>query len=111
MKSQAIWLALSMVGALGAAPACFAQSLTAPNSPSARNEGNGATNGLGTSHRFASRTAALSHCGNTDPVVWSDGSSLSYAMPGSSGYGKSTAKYGFYACKSEADSSGFHDGN
>jgi hypothetical protein len=111
MKSKTIVLALSLAGVLVAAPACFAQPVTAPNSPSASNETKGATTGLGTSHRFASRMAAQGHCGNTDPIVWSDGSSLTYAMPGSSGYGKSTGKYGFYACKSEADSAGFHGGD
>ncbi len=110
MKPKTVWFALSLAGALAAAPVCLAQALTAPNSPSAMNQDKGATTGLGTSHRFASRTAALSHCGGSDPVVWSDGSSLSYAMPGSGDYGKSK-QYGFYACKSEADSAGFHDGN
>jgi len=104
-------MALSLAGALSAAPASFAQSLTAPNSPSAINEAKGATIGLGTSHRFANRAAALAHCGASDPIVWSDGSSLRYVMPGSSTYGKSAAKYGFYACKSEADSAGFQGGD
>ncbi len=100
--------ALSLICALGAAPAAMADGLTAPGSPSAQNEGQGATTGLGTGHRFASTAAAASHCGNSDPVVWSDGAHLTYALPGAPGYGKGQDDYGFYACKSEADGAGFH---
>jgi hypothetical protein len=103
-------IVLSVVGLvcmLGSAQTARASALTAPGSPSAQNEGQGATTGLGSSHRFATTAEAASHCGNSDPVVWSDGSDLTYDLPGSQGYGKAKADYGFYACKSEADSAGF----
>jgi hypothetical protein len=106
LKNHALAI-VSLVCALGVAPVAMAHALTQPGTPSATNEGQGATTGLGTGHRFASAGAAASHCGNSDPVVWSDGSHLTYALPGSSAYGKASEGYGFYACKSEADGAGF----
>lgn len=109
-RGLAVLSVMSLVCALSAVPAAMAHALTAPGSPSAQNEGQGATTGLGSGHRFASATAAASHCGNSDPVVWSDGEHLTYALPGAPGYGKGKADYGFYACKSEADGAGFQPG-
>jgi hypothetical protein len=106
-RGLAVLSVVSLVCALGAAPAALAHALTAPGSASAQNEGMGATTGLGTGHRFANPAAAASHCGNADPVVWSDGEHLTYALPGQPDYGKGK-DYGFYACKSEADGAGFH---
>jgi hypothetical protein len=105
---RAVFPILSLVCLIGLAPAAIARVLTAPNSPSAQNEWKGATTGLGSSHRFPDTASAVQHCGNTDPVVWSDGYHLTYYMPGSQNYGKTTGTYGFYACKSEADSAGFN---
>lgn len=99
---------MSLIFLTALAPAAMAQSLTAPNSPSAQSEDSGATNGLGSSHRFANPAVAKSHCGSDDPVVWSDGYHLTYSQPGTENYGKRTGNYGFYACQSEADSAGFH---
>jgi len=107
LRRTAVFAVLAAV-ALGAAPSAFAHELTAPNSPSARNEASGATSGLGSSHRFGDIASAQAHCGNSDPVVWSDGNSLGYVLPGSKQYGKATKNYGFYACRSEADDAGFH---
>jgi len=89
-------LALVAVCAL-AAPA-WAQSA------SVTNEDAGATTGLGSSHRFASATAAATHCPG-DVVVWAATQGLHYVMPGAPGYGQSGG--GFYACKMEADDAGF----
>jgi hypothetical protein len=99
-------MALTLV--IGVTSGSYGQALTAPNSPSARNEVLGATTGLGSSHRFASAAAAQAYCGNNDTVVWSDGYDLTYDLPGGKNYGKSATHSGFYACKSEADGAGFH---
>jgi hypothetical protein len=106
-RGRVVLSALGLICALGTAPGAMAQELTAPNSPSAQNELKGATTGLGSSHRFSDAAAAAQHCGNSDPVVWSDGAHLTYDLPGAPGYGKRTGAYGFYACKSEADDAGF----
>lgn len=79
-----------------------AQSL----SPSAENERQGATTGLGQSHRFGSAAAAADHCPG-DTIVWLSGSKLIYLLPGAATYGKGN---GAYACQMEADSAGFHNG-
>ena len=103
--------ALSVLGLIctfGMVSTAMAHSLTAPNSPSAQNEWKGGSTGLGSSHRFPDLAAAKTHCGDIDPIVWSDGYSLTYYLPGSGYYGKATSKYGFYACKSESDAAGFH---
>lgn len=84
--------------AVGAMPA-MAQS-----SPSAMSEVQGATTGLGSSHRFATADAASAHCPG-DTIVWAAGKKLTYYMPGTPKYGAS--KSGFYACKMEADDAGF----
>ena len=104
---RAALVVTSMLCALAVVQPAKAQSLTAPNSPSDQNEWKGATTGLGASHRFATLVAAQNHCGTTDTVVWTDGYHLTYDLPGSPDYGKTTTKYGFYACKSEADNAGF----
>ncbi len=109
-RGLAVLSVVGLVCALGAAPAAKASALTAPGSPSAQNEGQGATSGLGDSHRFPSAAVAASHCGGSDPVVWSDGYHLTYDLPGAAGYGKGKGGYGFYACKSEADGAGFQAG-
>jgi hypothetical protein len=76
----------------------------AQSSPSSMSEVQGATTGLGSSHRFATAQAATQHCPG-DTIVWASRAKLSYALPGSPTYG--TSKNGFYACKMEADSAGF----
>jgi hypothetical protein len=102
---------IALFGALGAYGAALAQSppmsatpaasmATTPNTVSATQ---GATTGLGDSHRFATPAAASAHC-SSDTIVWSSGPGLSYALPNASGYGKGS---GFYACKGEADDAGF----
>lgn len=91
-------LVLAIACTLGAAPAAMAQT------GSTMSENNGATTGLGSSHRFPTQQAASSHC-PTDIIVWSAGASLTYHLPASPLYGKSA---GFYACKMEADGAGFH---
>lgn len=103
----AVLTVLALACTLGLMPVAMAHTLTAPNSPSATSEWKGATTGLGSSHRFSSAAEASSHCGADDPVVWSDGYHLTYDLPGSQNYGKTMSGYGFYACKSEADSAGF----
>jgi len=108
MRSTLLLLAIVATGTLGPVSASFAHDLTAPGSPSALNEAQGTTSGLGSSHRFGSVAAAQAHCGGSDPIVWSDGSDLTYELPASKLYGKSTKDFGFYACRSEADSAGFH---
>lgn len=87
--------AVSLLCALGAAPALAQMSSSA-------SEAAGATTGLGTSHRFASAAAASGHCPG-DTVVWSAGG-MSYVVSGAAGYGSGK---GFYACKAEADDAGF----
>jgi hypothetical protein len=84
--------------------AATAGAALAQTSPSAVNEQEGATTGLGSSHRFATVAAASAHCPN-DTVVWSAGKKLTYVMPGAARYGHGS---GFYACKMEADTAGFH---
>jgi hypothetical protein len=108
MRAKYLAPAIVLTMVLGAGSASYGQALTAPNSPSASNQALGATTGLGSSHRFARAAAAQAHCGNSDTVVWSDGYHLTYDLPGSADYGKSATHSGFYACKSEADSAGFH---
>jgi hypothetical protein len=96
---------LCLVGALGAAPGALAQtSKPLATTPSAINETQGATTGLGSSHRFTTKAAAFDHCAN-DTVVWSASPDLLYVLPSSPDYGKG---HGFYACKAEADDAGFH---
>jgi hypothetical protein len=73
------------------------------NTPTAQSEQQGATTGLGSSHRFKDAASAASHCPQ-DTVVWSTGPALTYVAPGGAGYG---AGGGFYACKEEADDAGF----
>ncbi len=93
--------ALALIGGLGTASVAMAQSTT----PSTASEDNGATTGLGTHHRFSTVAAAQQHCPG-DTIVWSNGVKMTYHVvaPGSAG----KAKHGFYACKMEADSAGFH---
>jgi hypothetical protein len=88
-----------LAGSMGCAGAALAQT-----SASTLSEDQGATTGLGSSHRFATAQAASAHCPN-DTVVWSAGKKLSYVLPDSAKYGHGG---GFYACKMEADSAGFH---
>jgi len=95
-QAGAVVLALGFLGAAGPA---LAQA-----TPSAASEVNGATTGLGESHRFASAAAAAAHCPG-DIVVWSAGKGLHYRLPGAPGYGATAG--GFYACKMEADDAGF----
>lgn len=95
---------LALTGGLGPVWAASAQSMA--STPSQISEAEGATTGLGTSHRFASQAAAASHCPG-DTVVWHSGPNLVYALPTSPDYGKGK---GFYACKLEADDAGFQRG-
>ena len=97
-KTLAMLPALSLICALGAAPAAMAQS------SSAMSEAAGATTGLGSHHRFPSSAAASDHCPG-DTIVWHAGPGMTYSLPGTPAYGKSG---GFYACKAEADTAGFH---
>ena len=100
-----ILLSLALMGSLGAAGAACAQTMgPQASTPNAVSETQGATTGLGASHRFPTIAAASAHC-TTDTVVWSSGPALVYTLPSSPNYGKGT---GFYACKSEADDAGFH---
>ena len=91
--------ALTLIGGLGTASVAMAQSA------STANEDAGATTGLGTHHRFPSVAAAKDHCPD-DTIVWSNGKGLTYRSVSSDASG--TASHGFYACKMEADSAGFH---
>ncbi len=93
-----------LAGWLAFAPIALAQPAPPPGSPSAINEAQGATTGLGSSHRFPTAAAATAHCFN-DTIVWSSGPDLIYHLPNSATYGKGA---GFYACKAEADDAGFH---
>ena len=52
------------------------------------------------------QTAAMPTCASGDPVVWENSSSKVYHMQGDSYFGKT--KHGAYACKSAADTSGYH---
>jgi len=85
-----------------AATLCAGSALA--QTPTQLNETQGATTGLGSSHRFPTRAAAYNHCAN-DTIVWSTSPNLIYDLPNSPNYGKG---HGFYACKAEADSAGFH---
>jgi len=109
IKKRPIWPALVLICTLGAASAAVAQTSAAPqaSTPSAQNEVEGATTGLGSSHRFGTVADATSHCPDTI-IVWSPGPNLIYQLPGSNDYGKGS---GFYACKDEADAAGFHAAN
>jgi hypothetical protein len=100
-----ILFGMALLGSVGIAAPAGAQSMA--TTPSAINATQGATTGLGTSHRFHSASAAANHCSN-DTIVWSSGPNLVYDLPSSPDYGKGS---GFYACKSEADDAGFHAGN
>jgi hypothetical protein len=104
-------LGIALFGALGAYGAALAQSpplaTPAATSQSAISATQGATTGLGDSHRFATPAAATAHCSN-DTIVWSSGPALTYALPNAPDYGKGS---GFYACKGEADDAGFHPGS
>jgi hypothetical protein len=77
-----------------------------PTNPSATNERQGATSGLGSSHRFRTADDAANHCPG-DTVVWLTGSKLIYLLPGAAKYGEGS---GAYACRLEADDAGFHNG-
>ncbi len=95
---------IAMFAALGAYGAALAQSPQIADTPSAISATQGATTGLGDSHRFATPAAATAHCAD-DTIVWSSGPDLTYVLPNAPNYGKGS---GFYACKSEADDAGFH---
>jgi hypothetical protein len=97
-------LGIAMFGALSAYGAALAQSPALAATPSAISATQGATTGLGDSHRFATPAAATAHCSG-DTIVWSSGPDLTYSLPNAPNYGKG---HGFYACKSEADDAGFH---
>ncbi len=91
--------ALGLAGGLGTASVAMAQS------SSGMSMSMGATTGLGTHHRFMTVAAAKDHCPD-DTIVWSNGVGLTYHTVSSGS--SSTAAHGFYACKMEADSAGFH---
>jgi hypothetical protein len=95
-------LALLVLAIFGMQSTASAQ----PSNPSATSEQQGATTGLGSSHRFRSPADAANHCPG-DAIVWLSGSKLVYVLPGAATYGKGS---GDYACKMEADGAGFHDG-
>jgi hypothetical protein len=102
ISKRGLTLALLAPAALGMPTTAFAQ----PSNPSAMNEQQGATTGLGSSHRFHTAAAAADHCPG-DTIVWLAGSKLVYFLPGASRYGKGS---GAYACRMEADSAGFRNG-
>jgi hypothetical protein len=93
--------ALAVFSLVFAAVPAMAQS-----NPSQMSEVQGATTGLGSSHRFATQDAAATHCPG-DTIVWASRGELTYVMPGAPGYGSAS---GFYACKAEADDAGFQPG-
>jgi hypothetical protein len=97
--------AFGLLLALGGASSAMAQTTTAPKTPSAMSEAAGATTGLGSSHRFKTPAAATAHC-PSDTVVWTSRSGKSYHLSSSRYFG--TTRHGFYACKMEADTAGFH---
>jgi hypothetical protein len=105
MKTS-VQLALSLAVALAAAAPAFAATQDESLSPSAQNERQGDTTGLGASHRFAQAADAAQHCPG-DTIVWLAGSKLVYELPGAAKYGKGP---GAYACKAEADDAGFTAG-
>ena len=109
IKRRGVLPALVLICALGAASAAVAQTGPKPkaSTPSAQSEVQGATTGLGSSHRFGAVSEATAHCPD-DVIVWSSGPKLIYQLPGSKTYGKG---HGFYACKAEADGAGFHAAN
>ena len=97
-------LALALAG-----PAALGLHATAPaqyHNPSTTNEQQGATTGLGSSHRFPTAADAASHCPG-DTIVWLSGAKLVYLLPGAAKYGEGS---GAYACRMEADDAGFHNG-
>lgn len=109
IKKCCVLPALVLICALGAASAAGAQTSPQPqaSTPSAQSEVEGASTGLGSSHRFGKVSDATAHCPD-DVIVWSSGPNLIYQLPGSNDYGKGS---GFYACKTEADGAGFHAAN
>ncbi|OYV36787.1 MAG: hypothetical protein B7Z80_14630 [Rhodospirillales bacterium 20-64-7] len=78
------------------------------HTPSQMSEVNGATTGLGSSHRFKTMEAAQNHCPG-DTIVWGSGDSQTYYLPGSLPFGHTP--HGFYACKMEASDAGFKPAN
>ncbi len=109
IQKQSVLPALVLICVLGAVPVAVAQTSPEPqaSAPSAQNEVEGATTGLGSSHRFGTSADATDHCPG-DIIVWSSGPNLIYHLPGSGDYGKGS---GFYACKAEADDAGFRAAN
>lgn len=97
------WLSTLILAAVFPVAAAAAQTQTL--SPSALNERQGATTGLGASHRFQTAAEAANHCPG-DTVVWLSGPNLIYYLPGTAKYGTGT---GMYACKAEADDAGFRN--
>jgi hypothetical protein len=98
-RLRGVLSALTLIGGLGMASGAMAQS------SSSMSLSQGATTGLGAHHRFMTVAAAASHCPG-DTVVWSSGKGMTYRAVSSGASG--TAPHGFYACKMEADSAGFH---
>ncbi len=101
IAKSGLTLALLVPAVFGPHPASQAQ----PSNPSGMNEQQGATTGLGASHRFRTAAAAADHCPG-DTVVWLSGRKLVYDLPAAAGYGKGT---GQYACRMEAEDAGFHN--
>src|ERR1700756_4981724 len=81
-------LALLAAAPLGVQTAAAAQ----PVSPSARSEEEGATTGLGSSHRFRTAAEAANHCPG-DTIVWLSGPKLIYYLPGAAKYGRGVGQY------------------
>ncbi len=98
-------LSLGAASAMAQTTAPATGAMSTPATSSSTSEAQGATTGLGTSHRFATAAAATAHC-PSDTIVWSSRSAKSYHLSTSKYYGKT--KHGFYACKAEADDAGFH---
>ncbi|GAB0113840.1 hypothetical protein [Acidisoma sp. C75] len=88
-----------LAGGMMAGGAAFAQTA------SQQSLDQGATTGLGAHHRFTSVAAAQAHCPG-DTIVWSNGVNLTYHVVQSPTQAKGR---GFFACKMEADTAGFHE--
>ncbi len=97
--------AMTLIAGLGAAGLGAAVPALAAT-PSQESAAMGATTGLGWHHRFPTMAAAQANCPG-DAIVWASGNKLTYKVvqPGA----KKPSGHGFYACKLEADSAGFHE--
>ncbi len=104
--------ALTLAGAMAAAPLAIAQTAKAPmgtmapaSTISSHSMVKTSASTLPKADRFTTQAAANAHCQN-DTVVWSTlTKSKTYHATGSKYYGKT--KHGAYVCKGDADTAGF----